>query len=74
MHGGGGGMCGRRNGDVHAGGHVVGAYVVKGDEMGGMHVRGCMVGACVVGGMCGRRDDHCSGRYTSYSVVDPAAR
>ena len=44
----------------------------------GMHGRGCtwqracMVGACVVGvcvaggGVCSRRDDHCSGLYVTH--------
>ena len=46
-----------------------GACVVKGRRLcipGGMHGRG----ACVaVGGMHGRRDGHCSGRYASYGNV-----
>ena len=39
---------------------------------GGMHGRGvhgrgtCMAVGCVTGGMHGRRDGHCSGRYASY--------
>ena len=58
-----------------------GACVVKGGmcgkgvcmAKGGMHDKGaCMVGecawwgACMAGGVCGRRDGHCNGRYTSY--------
>ena len=26
----------------------------------------CVAGACMAGGMHGRRDGHCSGRYASY--------
>ena len=61
------GMCGRGGhgrGACMAGGHAwQGACVVGG---------GCVVGMCMVGGVHdrggvhGRRDGHCSGRYASY--------
>ena len=53
MHGGGRGACGR--------GHA---------KQGGVHGRGaCMKGGMHGsggGGVCGRKDGHCSGRYASY--------
>ena len=60
------GMCGRSM-------HSQGACVAGGVHDGGCMVEACIVGGCVAGegvcvagGMHGRRDGHCSGRYTSY--------
>ena len=72
-----GGMCGGRGEHAWQGGMCVcggacmagwacmarGACVV---EEGSMHGRGVCVCVCGGGGMCGRRDSHCSGQYASY--------
>ena len=54
-----GGMCGERGHAWLKGGHVWQRGPVW---YGGMHGRGM----CVVEGMHGRRDSHCSGWYASY--------
>ena len=67
-----GGMCGR---GVHSGGHAwQGGHVWWGHVgQGEVHVGGyawqrghVWHWACMAGGMRGRRDGHCSGRYASY--------
>ena len=68
------GMCGK--GGMHGKGACVGgACMVGGMHGGGMHGgghawqggRACMAGEmATAGGMCGRRDGHCSERYASY--------
>ena len=57
-----GGVRGR--GSMHGRGvyMVGGACMVVGCVLGGM----CDRGPCMAGGMGGRRDGHCSGRYASY--------
>ena len=51
--------------------HVEGVCMARGTcmarEHGGMHGKGaCMIGVYVAGGVCSRRDGHCSGWYASY--------
>ena len=72
MHGGAGGMHGRGvwHGVCMAGGHAWWGMCMAGGMHGRAHAwQGAMHGggACVAGGgMCGRRDGHCSGKYVSY--------